>query len=125
MMKEDVIRLNEQLKGKKAEEVLDYFLEKYQGHIALASSLGIEDQVLTAMICGIDATTRIFTLDTGRLFPETYSLIGRTNMTYGIRIQVFFPDYHEVEKMVAEHGVNLFYDSIEYSYVVISVNWNL
>ena len=114
MMKEDVIRLNEQLKGKKAEEVLDYFLEKYQGHIALASSLGIEDQVLTAMICGIDATTRIFTLDTGRLFPETYSLIGRTNMTYGIRIQVFFPDYHEVEKMVAEHGVNLFYDSIEY-----------
>ena len=49
MMKEDVIRLNEQLKGKKAEEVLDYFLEKYQGHIALASSLGIEDQVLTAM----------------------------------------------------------------------------
>ena len=44
MMKEDVIRLNEQLKGKKAEEVLDYFLEKYQGHIALASSLGIEDQ---------------------------------------------------------------------------------
>ena len=63
MMKEDVIRLNEQLKGKKAEEVLDYFLEKYQGHIALASSLGIEDQVLTAMICGIDATTRIFTLD--------------------------------------------------------------
>ena len=70
MMKEDVIRLNEQLKGKKAEEVLDYFLEKYQGHIALASSLGIEDQVLTAMICGIDATTRIFTLDTGRLFPE-------------------------------------------------------
>ena len=84
MMKEDVIRLNEQLKGKKAEEVLDYFLEKYQGHIALASSLGIEDQVLTAMICGIDATTRIFTLDTGRLFPETYSLIGRTNPDSGI-----------------------------------------
>ena len=84
MMKEDVIRLNEQLKGKKAEEVLDYFLEKYQGHIALASSLGIEDQVLTAMICGIDATTRIFTLDTGRLFPETYSLIGR-HMESGFR----------------------------------------
>ena len=74
MMKEDVIRLNEQLKGKKAEEVLDYFLEKYQGHIALASSLGIEDQVLTAMICGIDATTRIFTLDTGR---KSVGRVGR------------------------------------------------
>ena len=86
-----------------AEEVLDYFLEKYQGHIALASSLGIEDQVLTAMICGIDATTRIFTLDTGRLFPETYSLIGRTNMSYGIRIPALNTG----------------------GYVVISVNWNL
>lgn len=113
MMEEDAIQLNEQLKGKKAEEVLEYFLKEYKGHIALASSLGIEDQVLTAMICGIDASTRIFTLDTGRLFPETYNLIGRTDMTYGIRIQVFFPDYREVERMVAEHGVNLFYESVE------------
>ena len=65
------------------------------------------------MICGIDATTRIFTLDTGRLFPETYSLIERTNMNYGIKIRLFFPDYREVEKMVSENGVNLFYESVE------------
>ena len=50
----------------------------------------------------------------GGCFLKHIALIGRTNMTYGIRIQVFFPDYHEVEKMVAEHGVNLFYDSIEH-----------
>lgn len=96
-----------------AEEVLGYFLREFKGEVALASSLGIEDQVLTDMICKIDRGTEIFTLDTGRLFPETYSLIERTNMTYGIRIRLFFPDYREVEKMVAECGVNLFYESVE------------
>lgn len=106
-------QLNERFAGKQPEEVLAYFLKEYQGHIALASSLGIEDQVLTDMICKIAPETRIFTLDTGRLFPETYSLIERTNMTYGIKIQLFFPDYRELEKMVGDHGVNLFYESIE------------
>lgn len=112
-MKELAEQLDKIFTGKQPEEILAYFLEEYQGHIALASSLGIEDQVLTAMICGICPTTKIFTLDTGRLFPETYSLIERTNLTYGIKIQLYFPDYHRVEAMVAEHGVNLFYESIE------------
>lgn len=112
-MKELAQQLDKIFAGKQPEEILAYFLEEYKGQIALASSLGIEDQVLTAMICGICPTTKIFTLDTGRLFPETYSLIERTNLTYGIKIQLYFPDYHRVEAMVAEHGVNLFYESIE------------
>ncbi len=112
-MKDIVNKLNERFIGKEPEEVLSYFLEAYRGHIALAFSLSIVDQVLTAMICRIRPETRIFTLDTGRLFPETYSLIERTNMTYGIKIQLFFPDYKQVEKMVAEHGVNLFYENVE------------
>lgn len=110
-MKEIAERLNERFSGKNPEEVLKYFLEEYRGHIGLASSLGIEDQVLTAMMCKIDSSALIFTLDTGRLFPETYSLIERTNMTYGIKVRLFFPDFREVEKMVSEHGVNLFYES--------------
>jgi len=112
MMEEIANRLEERFVGHAPEEVLTYFLKEYKGEIALASSLGLEDQVLTDMICGIDPQTRIFTLDTGRLFPETYSLIERTNLTYGIRMEVYFPDYRKVEEMVAEHGVNLFYESI-------------
>lgn len=112
-MKESAEELNRRFEGKEPEEVLAFFLKEYKGHIALASSLGIEDQVLTDMICRIDPTTRIFTLDTGRLFPETYSLIERSNLTYNIRIEVFFPDYRLVEQMVNEQGVNLFYESIE------------
>ena len=44
------------------------------------------------MVCSIDKTVKIFTLDTGRLFPETYDLIHRTNQKYGIQMQVYFPE---------------------------------
>lgn len=112
-MKEIAQQLSERFSGKSPEEVLQYFLTEYRGYIGLASSLSIEDQALTDMMCKIDRSARIFTLDTGRLFPETYSLIERTNMNYGIKIQLFFPDYREVEKMVSENGVNLFYESVD------------
>ncbi len=105
--------LNERFSGKPTDEVLGYFLKEYKGEIGLSSSLSYEDQALTHIICGIDKTAKIFTLDTGRFFPETYSLIDLTNIMYGIKLQVYFPDYQKVEEMVSKHGINLFYDSIE------------
>ena len=56
--------------------------------------------------------TRIFTLDTGRLNPETYDVMDRIQKKYNIFIETLFPDYLEVEKMVYEHGINLMYNSI-------------
>jgi phosphoadenosine phosphosulfate reductase len=105
--------LNEKYQDLSLEEVLTWFLKEYKGKIALSSSLSAEDQVLTHMIAKIDQTTKIFTLDTGRLFPETYDLIARTNILYGISIETYFPDYLRVEKMVQEKGINLFYDNLE------------
>ena len=115
--------LNERFRDASAEEIVGYFLKAYQGRIALSSSLSIEDQALTDIIVrqlpslsrgGAEGgVCRIFTLDTGRLFPETYQLIDKTNLTYGIQIEVFFPDYSEVQRMVREEGINLFYNSIE------------
>jgi len=105
--------LNNRFSDASAEEVVGYFLKAYKGRIALSSSLSIEDQTLTDLILRQDKTTRIFTLDTGRLFPQTYQLIDKTNLTYGVSIEVFFPDYKEVQKMVREEGINLFYNSIE------------
>jgi phosphoadenosine phosphosulfate reductase len=105
--------LNQRFEKSSPEEVLEYFLGEYKGRIALASSMGAEDQALTSLISGIDKSTRIFTLDTGRLFPETYDLIDQTNSFFNISIEVFFPDYKKVEAMVAKKGINLFYKSIE------------
>ena len=105
--------LNQEFQGKSPEDILRYFLSQYKGKIALSSSLSIEDQVLTDLVAKIDNEVRIFTLDTGRLFPETYSLIERTNSKYGIQLEVFFPNFTEVEKMVKTEGVNLFYNGID------------
>jgi phosphoadenosine phosphosulfate reductase len=105
--------LNERFKKVSPEEVLKYFLEEYKDKIALSSSLGAEDQVLTDMVVKIDPSVRIFTLDTGRMFPETYEVLDKTNKKYSIKIEVFFPDHKQVEEMVHEKGINLFYESIE------------
>ncbi len=105
--------INEQLKDRSAEEGLSYFINEYKDKIALASSLSAEDQVLTDMIIKKDKNIKIFTLDTGRLFQETYDLIEKTNNKYNIKLDVYFPDTTNVEKMTKEKGVNLFYESIE------------
>lgn len=95
------------------EEAMRYLMDKYGDRIALSSSLSLEDQVITHMMLSIRKNARIFTLDTGRLFPETYSLIDKTNMKYGINMEIYFPDHEKVEAMTRKHGVNLFYESIE------------
>ena len=105
--------LNREFEKKSPEELLKYLLNKYGNRIALASSLGLEDQVLTDIILKVDKTARIFTIDTGRLFPETYSLIDKTNMKYGVKMEVFFPESANVESFVNKNGINAFYESIE------------
>ncbi len=95
-----------------ATEVLAYFAAEFGRKICLSSSMGPEDQVLMHMLIKIDPQFRIFTLDTGRLFPETLNLIHKTNKEYNTNLEVFFPDYQQVEKMVHEKGMNLFYESV-------------
>jgi len=112
-MKEQIEALNQKYRNATAEELLTGFLAEYNGKIALSSSLGTEDQVLTHMVCSIDKSVKIITLDTGRLFPETYELIHRTNSKYGIRLSVYFPEASHVEKMVSDKGINLFFESVE------------
>ena len=93
--------------------MLTLLLERYGERIALASSFGAEDQVLTDMLCGISTQARIFTLDTGRLPQETYDVIEATRKKYDVKITLLFPDYHRVEAMVRDSGPNLFYESVE------------
>ncbi len=112
-MKVQIAQWNEELKGKNAIGVLAYFLLHFGDKVVLSTSLGLEDQVLTEMVMRQNHDIEVFTLDTGRLFPETYDLIARTNKQYGIRMKTYFPETEKVEKMVAERGINLFYDSIE------------
>ncbi len=73
-----------------------------------------EDQTLTDIIVKIDKSARASSHSIlVASFPETYQLIDKTNMTYGINLEVFFPNYEAVQQMVKEEGINLFYNSIE------------
>ena len=105
--------LSADLENKTPQEILKFCLERFKGAIALSSSLGLEDQVLTDMVVKIDSGATIFTLDTGRLFPETYDLIDRTCSKYKVKIKVYFPNREDVEEMVNQKGINLFYHSVE------------
>ena len=112
-MKDYITHYIDQFRDASLREVVSFFLSEFKGEIAFSTSLGAEDQMLTDMICRIDPGTRIFTLDTGRMFQETYDILDITEKKYGIKIQVFFPDPGQVEEMVMQKGINLFYESIE------------
>jgi len=109
----NILELNSRFAGKSPEQLLKYFLGEYKGRIALASSLGLEDQVLTDMVLKIDPAAPVFTIDTGRLFPETCSLIDRTNQQYNTHLDVYFPKNEPVETFVKQNGINGFYESVE------------
>ena len=103
------------LQGRVAEDILSRTLAIFGAgpSVALASSLGAEDQVLTHMLLSLEPGARIFVLDTGRLHPATYDLMERTRKRYGMRYDVFFPEAADVEEMESRHGPNLFYESVE------------
>jgi phosphoadenosine phosphosulfate reductase len=102
-----------ELAGSSPEQILDWSAQRFTAKIRFATSLGLEDQVLTAMIARAGLPISIFTLDTGRLFQETYDLMQRTRDRYGRDIEICFPQADAVRSMVHEHGINLFRKSVD------------
>ena len=98
---------------KKIIETLKYFSEKYPNQVSFSTSFGIEDQVITHLIVSNNLPIRIFTLDTGRNFQETYSTWNKTLERYENKIEVFYPNTEAVQKLMTEKGPNSFYDSVE------------
>jgi phosphoadenosine phosphosulfate reductase len=108
----EVAAVNERLEKASPQAVLEWALSAFPGRIALAWS-GAEDVAVFDMMWKIDRSARVFTLDTGRLNPETYDLIAEVQKKYGARVEVVFPQAEAVERIVAERGMNLFYASLE------------
>ncbi len=105
MIQLDLKALNSE--NKSAEEVISYIL-KIMGpsNIALASSLSIEDQVLTHMILNINPKARIFFIDTGRHFQKTYDLMEETMRSYKFNYEVYAPESGDIEEAVSQLGPN-------------------
>ena len=101
------------LKNKPVEDQLKIIAEMFPEMVVFTSSFGIEDQVISHMIFENDIPVDVATLDTGRLFPQTYKVFNETIKRYGKKINVYFPDHESVEKMVTEKGPFSFYHSRE------------
>ena len=81
----------------------------------LASSLGAEDMVLTDLVARHAPGIEVFSLDTGRLNPETYDLLAQVQQQYGDRLslRVYYPDAAALQQYVEQHGINAFYESVD------------
>jgi phosphoadenosine phosphosulfate reductase len=82
------------------------------GRLVFTTSFGLEDQAIAHAILSQDLPIDIVTLDTGRLFPETYAVWSETEARYGRRIRAFYPERMSVEAFVAQHGIDGFRVSI-------------
>jgi phosphoadenosine phosphosulfate reductase len=113
MKPEKIAELNEKYAKATPVEILAICAKQFKDKITFSSSFGIEDQYIAHLIFTKSLNIPVFTLDTGRLSQDTYSLMDRTREKYKTMIQVYFPDFAQVEEMVNAHGLNLFYDSVE------------
>jgi len=96
-----------------AEELLAWALDRFHPRMAISAAGGLDGMVLIDMAWRINPQVRVFTLDTGRLPAETYSLFERIRERYGIQVEFEFPDRLEVERLMKQHGPNLMYRSLD------------
>ncbi|WP_375169970.1 phosphoadenylyl-sulfate reductase [Marinobacter sp.] len=104
----DIQTLRDELEGQSPRAILKAALKKYD-NIAISFS-GAEDVVLIEMAHRLTDNLKVFTLDTGRLHPETYEFIERVRKHYGIDIEVLFPDAAEIQDLVNRKGLFSFYE---------------
>ncbi len=94
-------------------ESLKKLADHFAGEIVFSTSFGWEDQVITHMIFANKIPIKVFTLETGRLFPETYYVWNRTMEMYGKPIHAYYPQSEALEQMVNAKGPNSFYESVD------------
>lgn len=96
-----------------AQELLAWALDRFHPRMAISAAGGLDGMVLIDMAWRINPEVRVFTLDTGRLPAETYSLFEGIRERYGIQVEFEFPDRLEVERLMKQHGPNLMYRSLD------------
>ena len=103
----------QEIKELDIEKALAVLVNRFPDKVVFSTSFGWEDQVIAHMIFSNHLPIKVFTLETGRLFPETYYVWNRTLEKYGEQIQAMYPDTDSVEKMVSQKGPTSFYESVE------------
>ncbi len=94
-------------------QFIELLVQRFPGQVTFSSSFSYEDQVITHEILDHHLPVKIFTLDTGRLFAETYSVWNSTNEKYHTRIKAYYPQANALQEFVEANGPNSFYESVD------------
>jgi len=109
-----VQQLNVKAKELDATGIIKLAFSEFSAKVVFATSLGEEDQVIMDIIAQAAPGIGTFTLDTGRLFAESYELMAKNQKKYNkLNFKIYYPDTKKVEEMVQAKGINLFYESVE------------
>jgi phosphoadenosine phosphosulfate reductase len=106
-------RILQEIEEKSLEDSFKAIYKHFGEKIIFTTSFGVEDQVITDMIFKYQIPIRLSTIDTGRMFEETYKVFNRTRSRYNCEVEVFFPDKIAVEQMMSTKGPLSFYESVE------------
>lgn len=112
-LKDHTNRIAQQAEALSIEEVITALAAEFPGQVTFSTSFSFEDQLIAHKILSNQLPVSIFTLDTGRLFAETYSVWSATNERYHTQIKAYYPDHSLLEPFVAQKGPNSFYESVE------------
>jgi phosphoadenosine phosphosulfate reductase len=113
LLKDSFLSLQDYVSGLSITDTLNKLQEAFPGKLVFSTSFSYEDQVITDYIGKLSFPVNIFTLDTGRLFPETYSTWSRTLERYQLPITAYYPDAQRLQEFVRSYGPNSFYESVE------------
>jgi len=105
--------ISQQLNGKSIEESLNILTGIFPQQVTFSTSFSWEDQLISHIIFNNKIPVDVFTLDTGRMFPETYATWNSTLEKYKQKITAYYPDAETLQHFIAEKGPNSFYESVE------------
>jgi phosphoadenosine phosphosulfate reductase len=112
-LKNNISSLLYQSNGLTIEAFIKILTDTYPGQVTFSSSFSYEDQVITHEILSNELAVKIFTLDTGRQFTETYSVWNSTNEKYQTKIKAYYPQATALQEFVEVKGPNSFYESVD------------
>lgn len=112
-LKNYISELTYQSSGLSIAEFLSLLANKFPDQVTFSTSFSFEDQVVANEILSNQLPIKVFTLDTGRLFAETYSVWNSTNGKYQSNIKAYYPNNELLEAFVQEKGPNAFYESVD------------
>ena len=112
-LQKHISQLISDLKGLSIVDALELLAKRFPVQVTFSTSFSFEDQLITHEILSNKVPISIFTLDTGRLFAETYSVWSSTNDRYQTKIKAYYPNQSVLEEFIHEKGPNAFYESVD------------